>query len=308
MGKNASKRVKVFIATSSFAQHDAAPLKLFEDADIDVQVNPHGRTLTADECRYFYRDIDGLIAGTEALTADILSSASNLKVISRCGAGLDNVDLEAAKERGILVFSTPYGPTVAVAELTVALILSLMRHVPRMDREMRSGKWQKRMGHLLRDKKVGIIGFGKIGRKVAELLMGVGAQVAYCDPLLDATKTGCPQALLDELLAWSDIITLHASGKKPLLGKAELDKMKPGSWLVNCARGGVVDEEELYRRLKDGRLSGAAIDVFGKEPYLGPLTELDNVILTPHIGSYAVESRVEMEIESVTNLLQGLAL
>ena len=301
-------RVKIFVSTSSFAKYDISPLKLLTDAGIDVQVNPHGRTLTPDECRHFYRDIDGLIAGTEALTADILGAAENLKVISRCGAGIDNVDLAAAEKRGIQVFSTPYGPTVAVAELTVSLILSLLRHVPRMDREMRSGKWQKRMGRLVQGKKVGIIGFGRIGQKVAELLMGLGAQISFCDLRTDAGKSGCTQASLDELLAWADIVTLHVPGKKLLLGKAELNKMKSGSWLVNCTRGGVVDEKALYQLLKEGWLSGAAIDVFEEEPYRGPLIELDNVILTPHIGSYAIESRVEMEVQSATNLLRGFKL
>jgi len=299
---------KVLISTSSFAIYDTKPLDMLQTAGLEVQLNPYHRTLSREESINLGVQSAGLIAGTEVLDKEVLDKLKLLQVISRCGTGLDNIDLDTAKKRGIQVFSTPFGPTVAVAELTVALILSLLRHIPQMEKEMRSGTWQKRMGHLLQGKNVGIIGFGKIGQQVAELLRGLGAQISYCDPTVETTKSGCIRASLDELLAGADIVTLHASGKERLLGDKELRKMKPGSWLVNCARGGVVDEKALYQLLKEGWLSGAAIDVFEKEPYDGPFTELDNVILTPHIGSYAIESRVEMEVQAVQNLLQGLGL
>jgi len=297
---------RVFISTSSFAEYDALPLKLLSDAGMDVQLNPYGRKLTPDECLSLYKDIDGLIAGTEALTAEILKSARNLKVISRCGVGMDNIDLEIARQHGIKVFNTPDSPTVAVAELTVGLMLALLRHVPRGDRDIRGGKWQKRMGNLLRGKKVGIIGLGRIGQKVAELVVGLGAQVVYCDPAVN--RTDYTPMTLDKLLSQSDIVSLHLSGgakDAPLLGDRELRSMKQGSWLINCARGGVVDEEALCQVLQQGWLSGAALDVFEQEPYAGPLAKLDNVILTPHIGSYAIESRVDMEVQAARNLIEG---
>jgi D-3-phosphoglycerate dehydrogenase len=274
---------------------------------MDVQVNPYQRKLTKDECLSLYKDIDGLIAGTEALTAEVLKSARNLRVISRCGVGMDNIDLEVAKQQGIKVFNTPDSPTVAVAELTVGLMLALLRHVPYMDRDIRAGRWQKRMGNLLQGKKVGIIGFGRIGQKVAELVLGFGAQVVYCDPAVN--RADYRRMSLDELLSQADIVSLHLSGgvnDAPLLGGRELRSMKQGSWLINCARGGVVDEEALYQVLQEGWLSGAAVDVFEQEPYTGPLAKLDNVILTPHIGSYAIESRVDMEVQAVKNLIEGL--
>jgi len=297
---------RVFISTSSFAEYDALPLKLLSDAGMDVQLNPYGRKLTPDECLSLYKDIDGLIAGTEALTAEILKSARNLKVISRCGVGMDNIDLEIARQHGIKVFNTPDSPTVAVAELTVGLMLALLRHVPRGDRDIRGGKWQKRMGNLLRGKKVGIIGLGRIGQKVAELVVGLGAQVVYCDPAVN--RTDYTPMTLDKLLSQSDIVSLHLSGgakDAPLLGDRELRSMKQGSWLINCARGGVVDEEALCQVLQQGWLSGAALDVFEQEPYAGPLAKLDNVILTPHIGSYAIESRVDMEVQAARHLIEG---
>ena len=296
----------VFISTSSFGESDAKPLEILEAAGLEVQLNPYHRTLSKGEIIDLGVESEGIIAGTEPLDEEVLEKLEHLRVISRCGAGLDNVALDAAERQGIQVFNTPYGPTIAVAELTVALILSLLRYVPWMDRDIRTGKWQKRMGYLLQAKKVGIIGFGKIGQKVAEMLAGLGAQIAYYDPAVAEVKAGCRQMSLDELLAWCDIVTLHASGKGLLLGHEELGKLRKGSWLVDCARGGMVDEEALYRLLKEGWLSGAALDVFDKEPYQGPLSELDNVILTPHIGSYALEARVEMEIQAAENLIRGL--
>jgi D-3-phosphoglycerate dehydrogenase len=295
---------KVFVSTSSFAEYDKLPLKLLQDAGVEYQVNPYGRKLTEDECLKLFGDADGLIAGTEPLTAEVIKSAKKLKVISRVGVGLDNVDLEAAKKRGIKVFSTPDAPTLAVAELTLGLMLALLRHIPQGDRDIRAGKWQKQMGNLLHSKKVGIIGLGRIGEKVAELVKGMGAQVAYCDPAVK--KAGYQKLSLEELLAQSDIVSLHLSGGGTLLGEKELRSMKQGSYLVNCARGGLVDEKALLNVLKEGRLAGAALDVFAKEPYTGPLTKVDNVILTPHVGSYAIESRIEMEVQATKNLIKGL--
>lgn len=299
--------LKVFISTSSFGEYDDLPVRLLKDAGLDIELNPYGRKLAADECLSLYKDIDGLLAGTEALTADVLRSARKLKVISRCGVGIDNIDLKVARQQRIKVFSTPDSPTVAVAELTVGLMLALLRHVPAADRDIRAGKWEKRMGNLLQGKKVGIIGFGRIGQKVAELVIGFGAQAVYCDPAVN--KTDYTRMSLDELLSQADIVSLHLSGggnDAPLLRHSELRSMKQGSWLINCARGTVVDEEALGQVLKEGWLSGAALDVLGQEPYTGPLTELDNVILTPHVGSYAVESRIDMEVQAAKNLVKGL--
>jgi D-3-phosphoglycerate dehydrogenase len=163
------------------------------------------------------------------------------------------------------------------------------------------------MGNLLQSKKVGIIGLGRIGQKVAKLVLGLGAQVVYCDPAVN--RTDYTRMSLDKLLSQSDIVSLHLSGggnDATLLGDKELRSMKPNSWLINCARGGVVDEEALSQVLQEGWLSGAAVDVFEQEPYTGPLAKLDNVILTPHIGSYAIESRVDMEVQAVRNLIEGL--
>ncbi len=298
---------KVFISTSSFAKYDDRPLLMLKEAGLATQCNPHGRKLTEDEVMGFLSDADFLIAGTEALTRKVLDSAGRLKVISRCGVGMDSVDLKAAAALGIKVFNTPYGPTQAVAELTIGLILDLLRKVTLMDAGMRRGTWKKQMGNLLWGKRAGIIGYGRIGRKVAEMLQPFSCEIAYADP----APRECPFSSrcmdMKELLGWAEVLSFHVPVRDRLIGESEIASMRDGAWIVNTSRGGVIDEHALYDALKRGKLSGAAMDVFEDEPYHGPLTELDNVILTPHIGSYAREARVEMEMQAVKNLLGGVS-
>ncbi len=309
------KNKKIAITTTSFGEYENKPLELLRKEGFEVILNPYRRKLKSSEIVELCKDAVGIIAGTEMIDAEILkrltqSSAlcpqSSLKVISRCGAGLDNVDHEAAKRLGIEVFNTPDAPTLAVAELTVGLILNLLRKVNLMDNAIRNGRWEKLIGNLLSGKRVGIIGFGRIGRKVSELVKSFNCEIAYADPFVDDDIFGLKRLSLEELLRWADIISIHVSGKDKLVKEKHLSLMKKGSWLINVARGGVVDENALYRALKKGSLSGAALDVFTEEPYNGCLKELDNVILTPHIGSYALEARIEMERQAVENLLKGL--
>jgi D-3-phosphoglycerate dehydrogenase len=301
------KIVKIIITTSSFATYDQTPLQTLQKNNMDYIINPYGRKLTQEEVIDLAKDADGLVAGTEQLNGHVLQELPRLKVISRCGAGLDNVDLAKAEELGIKVYSTPYGPTLAVAELTLGLILDLLRKVTAMDRELRKGTWKKQMGSLLTGKKIGIWGFGRIGQKVAELFALFGVEIAYYD--IRAIESEIPIMSKRELLAWADIITLHCSANadgRPVIGAAELNLMKANTWLINTSRGGLVDENALYSALKEGSLAGAALDVYANEPYEGPLGELDNIILTPHIGSYAKEGRIQMEKDAVHNLINGL--
>ena len=301
--------MKVAITTTSFGKYDSAPLTQLQDEHISYLLNPHGRKLTRDEVIETAKDVDGIIAGTEPIDAKVLDHLPRLKAISRCGAGMDNVDLEEAERLGVKVFNTPYGPTLAVAELTLGLILDLLRKVNLMDRELREGVWNKRMGNLLCGMKVGIIGFGRIGQKVAELLKTFGVEIGYCDICDISCDLSCTPQKFEHLLAWSDIISLHISAQKEMgltIGEKEIGMMKEGAWLVNVARGGIVDEEALCHALKTNHLAGAALDVFDTEPYKGPLSALPNVIMTPHIGSYALEARVAMEMQAVENMIMGL--
>lgn len=297
---------KICISTTSFAEYDNSYLEQCRKKGFEIIFNPHGRKIREDELIILAQDAQGLIAGTESITEDVLLKLPNLKVISRCGTGLDNVDLNAARRLGIKVSNTPDAPTVAVAELTVGLMLSILRNICRMNNDTINGKWNKSMGNLLMGKKVGIIGFGRIGRKVSDILKPFGCEIAYADPFVDDSIFGLKLHTTEDLLRRSDIITIHVSDNKCIIGKKELAMMKKGSWLINTSRGGVVNEEALYDSLRAGHLAGAAIDVFEREPYDGVLRKLDNVILTPHVGSYAKEARIEMEKQAVENLLKGL--
>ncbi len=303
--------MKAAITTSSFGKYDPAPLDRLIDAGVQYVLNPHGRKVTEEEIIELAQGVDGIIAGTEPLNSRVLNHLPGLKAVSRCGVGMENVDMKAAENLGIKVFNTPDGPTLAVAEVTVALILGLLRKITWMSRQMKDGIWQKQMGSLLSCKKIGIIGFGRIGRKVAELLHPFGVELVYCDLEPKSCSIRCSRKKFEEILGWADIISLHLSPSvncKPVIGEKELSEMKKGSWLVNISRGGVVDEEALYHCLEKGHIAGAALDVFDQEPYCGPLRHLPNVILTPHIGSYAKEARIEMEMQAVENLLRGLRI
>lgn len=305
----ASNKANILISTSSFAEYDKSVVDGL--LKFNVILNPYRRTLKEAEIKELLvrYDVCGLIAGTEPLSEAVLNAANGLKVISRCGAGVDNVDLETASKLGIKVFNTPDAPTDAVAELTLGLILDCLRRVSFSDRTIRKGNWAKPMGNLLRGKLVGIIGFGRIGKAVGRLVKAFGADIVYHDLVKDAGFGGANWVELDELLQLADIVTLHlpllrAGGY--FLDTRRISLMKEGVIFINASRGGLVDEKALYEALKSGKIASAGLDVFEKEPYSGRLIELDNVVLTSHIGSYAVESRILMERQAVDNLLKGL--
>lgn len=305
---------RILITTSSFGKDDPSPLNLLQNAGYEAIINPYGRKLTEAEVLDLLSEVKpvGIIAGLEPLTARVLQQAKGLKAISRCGVGLDNVDLNAARSLGIAVTNTPDAPTEAVAELTIGLIFNLLRRVSFFDRELRKGNWIKDTGSLGRGKRVGIIGLGRIGKRVAEMLLALGAKVAGTDIQPDyewLQKNQVPLVSLEELLKQSEILCLHVSHKpdnEHLIGRKELETMPKGAYLINTSRGEVIDHDALYSMLTNGHLAGAALDVFEQEPYTGPLTQLDNVVLTPHIGSYAREARVEMEIQAAKNLIEEL--
>ncbi len=300
--------MKIAISTSSFASFDRTPLDMLANANIHVVQNTLGRVLTETEAIDLFQNCIGVIAGTEPLTAKVMQAVPSLKVISRCGVGLNSVDMQAAKEHKISVHTTS-SPVQAVAELVLGLAISLLRHIPKGHKDICAGHWKKRGGHLLQGKKLGIIGLGRIGTRVAEIFSTLGCEIAYYDPYLAEGKYPYTAMNLQDLLAWADMVSLHCPpSAKPLLGQKELRFMQKGAWLINTARGGLVHEDALYECLLDGHLAGAALDVFEVEPYVGPLTTLDNVILSPHCASYAKESRIQMEVEATYNLLNSLGI
>jgi len=296
---------KILIATSSFNRRDPVFLK-YAVRENEFIFNPYGRKLKKEELLSLAADVRGIIAGTEEISRDVLKKLPHLRVISRCGVGMDNVDLKACDDLGIRVYNTPSAPTIAVAELTVGLMLDLLRMISRSDRGIREEKWHKFMGSLLTGKKIGIIGFGRIGKDVARLLFPFKCGIYYYDPLVRRIKTEAKRLPFNRLLKEADIVTIHADVRKSIIGGKELDLMKKSACIINTSRGKAIDEKALFRALKKGRLAGAALDVYSIEPYCGALRGLDNTVLTAHIGSYAQESRADMERESLNNLFKGL--
>ena len=300
----------IIISTSSFNKNNLPCEDFLKKHDLCLKFNPFRRRLKEEEISSILDgDSIGLIAGVEQLTARVFRSAPNLKAIARCGSGLDNVDLKAANALGIIVSNTPKAPVEAVAELTLAHMLNLLRRISIADRDIRCGSWKPQMGHLLARKHVGIVGFGRIGRKVSELVRAFGANVyAY-----DQNVTNFPNYVikmdLSDLLRESDVVSIHlpyGPETYQIINKTNMAQMKKGAILLNLSRGGLVDEEAVVNSIKCGQLFGAGFDTFEQEPYYGPLRDCENVILTAHMGSYAKETREEQEIEAVNNLLRDL--
>lgn len=301
---------RVLITTSSFGQEDKSVIKLLQEAGFEVKNNPYGRKLNEDEVLALILELEpaAIIAGLEPLTARVLEQAKVLKVISRCGIGLDNVDLEAARSRSIIVMSTPDAPVPAVAELTVGLMLAGLRHIVEVDTAIRSGQWKRPMGRLLGEQTVGIVGCGRIGTAVAMLVKPFGARLLGYDP--NVNRHGIIQMVsLDRLLADADVVSLHipyGESTHHLVDSGWLARMKKGALLINTSRGGIIDEGALHQAIVSGHLEGACLDTLEEEPYSGPLTGLPQVVLTSHIGSYAREARAKMEREAVVNLLSAM--
>lgn len=299
----------ILATTSSFAKEFPAVLEPLKNNGLRIVLNPFARKLEEEELTKLLQEYKpvGVLAGTEPITRAALEKAKDyLRVISRVGVGWENVDRDFAEKMGIRLYRTHGVLTQAVAELTIGLILAALRYISSNDRLVRQGRWQKTMGGLLYGKTVGIIGFGNIGQRVGELVTAFGAKVVYCDPQ-KITVSWAQAVTLSELLAQAEIVTIHASGKDKIIGQKELGKIcNREVILVNTARGGLIDEASLQKCLTEGRISFACMDVFEDEPYCGPLCSLDNVILSPHIGSYAKEARVLMERTAVDNLLEGL--
>jgi D-3-phosphoglycerate dehydrogenase len=285
----------ILISSRSFSR-DTNNLPL--DKDLLWVYTPKGKKLNETELlKYTNKDIIGIVAGTEQITKTIIDACPNLKVISRYGGGLDNIDTAYAKKKKIKVYSTTSQST-AVAEFTVALMFSLLRKIP----QMYGYCWNQMMGNLLAGKTIGIIGFGHIGSKVVDMLDNFNVRFLIYDPRYKFDT-------LHEVLTKSDIITLHVpltAKTEHMISKEQFAKMKPTALLINTSRGKVVDERALVKAITKKEIAGAALDVYEKEPCGWRLMELDNVITMPHIASYTYETRQQMEKETIDNLIEGL--
>ncbi|MEM3672898.1 MAG: phosphoserine phosphatase SerB [Candidatus Bathyarchaeia archaeon] len=271
--------------------------------------------ITCKDLKKEVEDCDVLIVRSRTkVTKEIIDAGKNLKVIARAGAGVDNVDVAYAEEKGIKVICASDAVANSVAELTIGLILSLARQIPRADHEIKRGNWIKNEveGWELRGKTLGIVGFGRVGQRVAQLAKAFGMKILIYDlnrPCEDSIKELDAQLVsLKELLSMSDVITLHVpltDQTYHMIGKAEIEKMKAGVYLVNTSRGSVVDEEALFEALKTGKIAGAALDVYEKEPPDACLfTKLQNVVCTPHIGAQTVEAQKSASINIATKIIQ----
>jgi D-3-phosphoglycerate dehydrogenase len=272
--------------------------------------------LKPDELREIIGGYEGLaIRSATKVTKEIIGAADNLKVVGRAGIGVDNVDLAAATFRGIVVMNTPGGNATAAAEHALSLMLSLSRNIPQATASMKGGKWEKKkfMGVEVCNKVLGVIGLGNIGRIVADRALGLKMEVIACDPFVTAeaaAKIGVEIVDLDTLLERSDFITIHtpkSEETKSLIRRETIARMKDGVRLINCARGGIINEADLLEGLKSGKLAGAALDVFEKEPPdASELFDMPNVILTPHLGASTGEAQVNVSVAIARQMIDFL--
>jgi D-3-phosphoglycerate dehydrogenase / 2-oxoglutarate reductase len=263
-----------------------------------------------------------IVCSQTRVTEELLAKATHLQLIGRAGSGLDNIDLNAAIRHGVLVVHAPRGNTIAVSEHTMALLLSLARHIPATTSSLKAGRWNKSrlLGVELHGKVLGIIGLGRVGTEVAQKAQAFGMRVIASDPLVStrqAQQIGVTLHSMDEVLRRADFVTLHVTlseekeGMRKLLGARELSLLKPGAYLVNCARGNLIDEVALLAALTEGRLAGVALDVFSQEPLaddpiLRHLLAHERVLATPHLGSSTVEAQVRVATEVARNIIAAL--
>lgn len=305
--------MKVLITPRSFAQEDPRPLVMLQEAGFEIVRNSYPRPLTEGELCELAADTRGIIVGVDKITAKVIEKAKNLKIISKYGVGTDNIDLAAATKKGILVTYTPGANTTAVAEFTIGLMFAVARRIPYADRLVRERKWVTVMGRELYGKVLGVVGLGRIGREVAQRAHSLGMRVIAFDIKPDfefAEHYSIQYVELEALLTDADFLSIHVPltpATHRLIGEAELKKMKPGAFLINTSRGGIVDEQALLRALREGWIAGAALDVFSQEPLTNEeLRGLPNVVVTPHIAAHTMEAVTNMGCQAVKNLIDGL--
>jgi len=304
---------KALITTVPFGDKNRLPLELLDNAGIEYLINPLNTKLTEDQLADMVSDFDVIIAGTEPITEKVMNNASNLKMISRVGIGLDSVDLLAARERDIKVSYTPDAPAPAVAELTLGMMLTLLRSVHVSNSQMHKGEWQRIFGRRLAEITVGVIGVGRIGGRVLRRTKPFGTPKLLVNDIMPNYKMN-PELKLDwvtkeQIYAEADVICLHlplTKLTKNVVRKEQLLSMKKDAIIINPSRGGIINEQDLYDVMMAGHLSGAAIDVFEKEPYDGNLAEIERCLLTAHMGSMSIDCRTRMEIEATEEAVRFL--
>jgi D-3-phosphoglycerate dehydrogenase len=308
-------RPVVCITSRSFGRHSARGVQALEAAGCEVIFAGAGGPHPEEAMCAYARQADALIVGADPVTASVLAAGPRLRVVAKHGVGVDNIDLAAARARGIVVTYAPGGNTRAVAEMTMAMLLCLWRGLARADAAMRARRWAPVIGREARGRTLGIVGLGRIGREVATIARALGMQVVAYDVVEDAEFARAHHVRYDALsrvLGAADAVTIHVpltETTRGLIGARELAQMRPDAVLINVSRGGVVDEQALADALAAGRLAGAAVDVYEREPpWDSPLLTLDNVLLTPHIAHATVEAmdRVDATVAAdVVAVLRG---
>ena len=300
--------MKILVA-DPIAEEGIESLRSYAQVDIKTKLEP-------EQLKAIIVDYDALIVRSQTkVRAEIIESGKKLKVIGRAGVGTDNIDVDAATKNGIVVVNAPTGNTVAAAEHTIALMLALARNVPQANSRLKSGKWQREemIGSELRNKTLGIIGLGNVGSEVAKRAQAFEMHVVAHDPFVSkdyARNLKADLVSLDQLLKESDFITLHVpltAATKNLIGTKELGKLKPTTRIINCARGGLINEEAIVKAIKTGKIAGAAFDVFDKEPVTdSPLFKEDKIIVTPHLGASTVEAQTGVAKDVAAEVLAVL--
>jgi len=299
------------LAMDNVSEKGLEPLR--KEPDIEVVI---GKKMTEDELVEIIGDYDAMIVRSATkVTPRVLENAPKLKVVGRAGVGVDNIDLNAATQHGVLVVNAPDGNTIAATEHTIAMMLALARNIPQAVAKMKNGVWDKKafLGVELRGKVLGVIGLGRIGSAVARRAQALEMDIVAYDPYITSEKAeslGIKLVTMDELLPVADFITMHMPKTKEtyhMLDEQAFAKMKDGVRVINCARGGIVDEEALYKYMQSGKVAGAALDVFEKEPNTeSPLLALDNFIATPHLGASTAEAQLNVAIDVAEEIVEAL--
>jgi len=304
---------KVLVTTVPFAASSRLPIEMLEASEIEYVINPLRRKLKEDELAEMIGDFDVVIAGTESITQKVIDRAKRLKLISRVGVGLDSVDLNAARRRDILVSYTPDAPAPAVAELTLGAILTLLRHLHSSNSGMHRGEWNRFFGRRISEVKFGIIGAGRIGGRVIQMLSSLGAPKIMVNDVNPGSEIYQHSNIdwVDKEIIYkeADLISLHlplTEVTKNMIGIEQIKQMKRDAFLVNTSRGGIINEADLAFALNSGLVSGAAIDVFEKEPYNGDLQNIEKCLLTSHMGSMSMDCRTQMEVEATEEAVRFL--
>lgn len=303
--------MKILVTATNYSKYCSAGKKILEEAGCEIVENPHGRPYTFEELKDIVPDIDGVVVGVDTWDESVFRLAPKLKAMARFGVGVDNIDLEAAKAHGIIVCNSPGINSSAVAEQAVALMLCLVRDIPKLNAAVRSGGWPRPMFHELKSRTVGFLGFGAIARQAAERLAGFHPRMIAYDMYPNqeaAARLGVELVSLKEVLTQSDIISIHLPATdetKHFIDQNTIADMKDGVLIVNTARGSIVNEEDMAEAMNNGKVGGFGTDVFEKEPVdlNGPLFRLEHYIATPHVSAETYENCETTSIVTAKALL-----